>query len=42
MKLDINSARELLEEERLKQTDDRWIGHSICVGDSAGRIAQAL
>ena len=42
MKLTSNEARELLEKERSKQKDDRWIGHSICVGDSAGRIAKAL
>ena len=35
-------AKELLEKERYNQKDDRWIGHSICVGDSAGRIAKAL
>ena len=42
MKLTSIEARELLEKERPKQKDDRWIGHSICVGDSAGRIAKAL
>jgi len=42
MKLTSNEARELLEKERSNQKDDRWIGHSICVGDSAGRIAKAL
>ena len=42
MKLNSKEARELLEKERESQKDDRWIGHSICVGDSAGRIAKAL
>ena len=42
MKLKSEEARELLEKERLNQKDDRWIGHSICVGDSAGKIAKAL
>ena len=42
MKLNSSEARELLEKERPNQKDDRWIGHSICVGDSAGRIARAL
>ena len=42
MKLNSKEERELLEKERPKQKDDRWIGHSICVGDSAGRIAKAL
>ena len=42
MKLNSKEAKELLEKERYNQKDDRWIGHSICVGDSAGRIAKAL
>lgn len=42
MKLTSKEARELLEKERVNQKDDRWIRHSICVGDTAGRIAQAL
>lgn len=42
MKLNSKEARELLEKERESQKDDRWIRHSICVGDSAGRIAKAL
>ncbi len=42
MKLTSIEARELLEKERPNQKDDRWIGHSICVGDSAGKIAKAL
>lgn len=42
MKLTSKEARELLEIERKKTKDDRWIEHSICVGDSAGRIAKSL
>mgnify|MGYP005961268773 FL=1 len=42
MKLNSLEARNLLEIERKKTKDDRWIEHSICVGDSAGRIAKAL
>ena len=42
MILTSKEARELLEIERKKTKDDRWIEHSICVGDSAGRIAKAL
>lgn len=42
MKLTSKDARKLLENERPKFEDQRWIDHSICVGDSAGRIAKAL
>ena len=42
MKLTIEKAREMLEEARKKSTDDRWINHSICVGDTAGKIAEKL
>ena len=42
MKLTIKEAKTLLETERKNTTDDRWIEHCISVGDSAGRIAQAL
>ena len=42
MKLTIEKAREMLEEARSKASDDRWINHSICVGDSAGKIAEKL
>lgn len=42
MKLNSSEARNLLEAERQKAKDDRWIEHSICVGNSAGIIAQAL
>ncbi len=42
MKLTSKEARELLELERQKAKDDRWIEHCLCVGDSAGKIAKAL
>ena len=42
MRLTSKNARNLLEEERKKSNDDRWIEHCLCVGDSAGRIAKAL
>lgn len=42
MKLTSNEARKLLEIERKKVTDDRWIEHCISVGNSAGIIAKAL
>ena len=42
MILTSKEARNLLEIERKNAKDDRWIEHSICVGDSAGRIAKAL
>ena len=42
MKLTSIEARKLLEKERPNQKDDRWIGHSICVGDCAGKLAKAL
>lgn len=42
MKLTVEKARELLEEARKKSTDDRWINHSICVGNTAGKIAEKL
>ena len=42
MILTSKEARELLEIERKKTKDDSWIEHSICVEDSAGRIAKAL
>ena len=42
MRLTGKEARELLEQERNKSKDDRWIDHCICVGDSAGIIAKAL
>lgn len=42
MKLTSNEAKILLENERNKTKDDRWINHCICVGETAGKIAQAL
>lgn len=42
MKLTSNEAKELLEVERKKVKDDRWIQHCLFVGDSAGKIANAL
>lgn len=42
MKIDSKGALELLEEIRKNLDDDRWIGHSICVGDTGYRIAEAL
>lgn len=42
MKLTVEKAREMLEEARKKSTDDRWINHSICVGNTAGKIAEKL
>ena len=42
MKLTLEKARELLEEARGKTPDDHWINHSICVGNSAGKIAEKL
>ena len=42
MILTSKEARELLEIERKNAKDDRWIEHSICVGDSAGILAKAL
>ena len=42
MRLTSVEARKLLEIERKTTNDDRWINHCLSVGDSAGRIAQAL
>jgi putative nucleotidyltransferase with HDIG domain len=42
MKLTIEKAMELLEEVRPEISDVRWINHSICVGNTAARIAKAL
>ena len=35
MKLTSKEAIQMLEEER-KKTNERWINHSICVGNAAG------
>ena len=42
MKLDTKHARQMLESERNINENNGWIDHSICVGDSAGRIAKAI
>jgi len=42
MKLTSKEAKELLEKERCNAVDDSWIKHSLTVGNSAGKIAQAL
>lgn len=42
MKLTVEKAKEMLENARGKTPDDHWIDHSICVGNSAGKIAEAL
>lgn len=42
MKITSKEAKELLEIERQKAKDDRWITHCLSVGDSAGRIAKTL
>ena len=42
MKMDSNTALELLKEAEKITTSKGWIKHSICVGDAAGVIANAL
>ena len=42
MKLTIEQALQILENFRGQTQSDRWIDHCICVGDTAGKIAQAL
>lgn len=42
MKLTSNSALELLKNFRNKMEDTHWIDHSICVGNTAGKIAEKL
>ena len=42
MKLTVEKALQMLEEAREKAKDDHWIEHSICVGNSAGKIAESL
>lgn len=42
MKLEIEQALEMLESARGKTLNDHWIIHSICVGNSAGKIAENL
>ena len=42
MKLTNKEAREMVESYRGKTLNDKWIDHSLCVGDTAGKIAKAL
>lgn len=42
MKLTSEKALEMLEMAKGKTRHDGWIYHSICVGNTAGRIAEAL
>lgn len=42
MKLTSEKARAMLEQARKNAKDEKWINHSICVGQAAGRIAEAL
>lgn len=42
MKLTSIDALKMIEEERKLSLNQRWINHSICVGNSAGTIAEAL
>lgn len=42
MKLTSNDALKMLEEAEKVATDIGWIKHSICVGKSAGKIAEKL
>ncbi len=42
MKLTKEEAKKLIEDARGKTESDGWIDHSICVGNSAGIIAEAL
>ncbi len=42
MKLTSKEAKKIIESARGKTANDGWIDHSICVGNSAGIIAEAL
>lgn len=42
MKLTKAQALQMIENFRGTTQSDKWIGHCICVGDTAGKIAQAL
>ena len=42
MKLTSEKALEMIEDFRNKMENTRWIDHSICVGNSAGKIAESL
>lgn len=42
MELTSKDALKMLEDARGKTSDDGWINHSICVGNTAARVAEAL
>ena len=42
MKLTSEDAIKLLDIDKRNKENDRWINHSICVGNTAGKIAKAL
>lgn len=42
MKLTSDKALDMLEQARGKTIHDGWINHCICVGNAAGKIAEAL
>ena len=42
MKLTSVEAKGIVESYRGKTLNDKWIDHSLCVGDTAGKIAKAL
>lgn len=42
MKLTVEQALQMLENYRGKTESDKWIEHCICVGNTAGKIAEAL
>lgn len=42
MNLTSKEAREIIEDVRKNLKEDSWVDHSIWVGDTAGRIAEAL
>lgn len=42
MKLTVEQALQMLENYRGKTKSDKWIDHCICVGNTAGKIAEAL
>lgn len=42
MKITSKEAKQLIEFYRKKTESDIWIDHCLCVGDSAGKIANAL
>ena len=42
MKLTSKEAKDIVESYRGKTLNDKWIDHSLCVGDTAGKIAKAL